>query len=45
MTRGYGLGLLLLVPLCDLLENRRMIVLMIAATAGALAAAGMAPTA
>ena len=42
---GYGLGLLLLVPLCDLLENRRVIVVMIAATAVALAVAGFAPAA
>ena len=42
---GYGLGLLLLVPLCDLLENRRVIVLMIVATAVALAVAGIAPAA
>jgi predicted MFS family arabinose efflux permease len=42
---GYGLGLLLVVPLCDLLENRRLIVGMIGATAMALAVAGVAPTA
>lgn len=40
---GYGLGLLFLVPLCDLLENRRMIVVMIGGTAIALAIAGLAP--
>jgi predicted MFS family arabinose efflux permease len=42
---GYGLGLILLVPLCDLLENRRIIVVMVAATAVALAIAGFAPSA
>jgi predicted MFS family arabinose efflux permease len=42
---GYGLGLLLLVPLCDLLENRRIIVVMIAAAAIALGIAGLAPSA
>jgi len=38
---GYALGLLLLVPLCDLLENRRTIVIMIVVGAGALAIAGV----
>lgn len=42
---GYGLGLLLLVPLCDLLENRRVIVFMLGLTAAALAVAGLAPSA
>jgi predicted MFS family arabinose efflux permease len=42
---GYGVGLLLLVPLCDLLENRRIITVMIAATALSLATAGLAPSA
>jgi predicted MFS family arabinose efflux permease len=39
---GYGIGLLLIVPLGDLLENRRLITTMIAATAIALLAAAFA---
>lgn len=42
---GYGLGLLLIVPLGDLLENRRLILTMIGMAALALIAAGLAPTA
>jgi len=41
---GYGLGLLLIVPLGDLLENRRLIVTMIGAAAIALLAAGISTT-
>jgi predicted MFS family arabinose efflux permease len=42
---GYGLGLLLLVPLCDLLENRRLIVVALAGVALALVAAAWSPNA
>ncbi|WP_117193021.1 MFS transporter [Rhizobium terrae] len=38
---GYGLGLLLVVPLGDLLENRRLILIMIGAVTLALLAAGL----
>ncbi len=34
---GYAVGLVLLVPLCDLLENRRLIVRTLACGAGFLA--------
>ena len=42
---GYGLGLLLIVPLGDLLENRRLILTMIGMAALALIAAELSPTA
>jgi predicted MFS family arabinose efflux permease len=42
---GYTLGLLFIVPLGDLLENRRLVVTALAATAVALAAAACATTA
>ena len=42
---GYGLGLILLVPLGDLLENRRLIVLTAIGGALALAVAAVAPNA
>ena len=41
---GYGLGLLFLVPLGDLLENRRLIVTMISLVTLALIAAGLSTT-
>jgi predicted MFS family arabinose efflux permease len=41
---GYGLGLALVVPLGDLLENRRLISSILCLTAIALAAAALAPT-
>ncbi|SJZ63398.1 MFS transporter [Consotaella salsifontis] len=40
---GYGLGLILLVPLGDILENRRVIVVTMAATVVALIGLAMAP--
>jgi predicted MFS family arabinose efflux permease len=40
---GYALGILLFVPLGDLVERRRLIVTMLGCTAGALALAAVAP--
>lgn len=42
---GYGAGLVLLVPLGDLLENRRLIVTTLCATVAALLVAAWAPSA
>lgn len=42
---GYAGGLFLLVPLCDLVENRRLILRMLACAVMAAAAAAVAPTA
>ncbi|MFP5517632.1 MAG: MFS transporter [Alphaproteobacteria bacterium] len=42
---GYGAGLLLLVPLGDLLENRRLVVATLSSTVAALLVAAVAPTA
>ncbi|WP_029620745.1 MFS transporter [Pseudorhizobium marinum] len=42
---GYGIGLLLIVPLGDLVENRRLILMMIGATIIALLAAGLSTAA
>jgi predicted MFS family arabinose efflux permease len=41
---GYGLGLLLIVPLGDLLENRRLVLLLIAVSAVALVGAAFSAT-
>ncbi|MDQ0563492.1 putative MFS family arabinose efflux permease [Rhizobium mesoamericanum] len=41
---GYGLGLLLIVPLGDLLENRRLVLTLIAISAVALVSAGLSST-
>ena len=41
---GYGFGLLLIVPLGDLVENRRLIVIMVAASAIALLGAALSTT-
>ncbi|WP_028746222.1 MFS transporter [Rhizobium mesoamericanum] len=41
---GYGLGLLLIVPLGDLLENRRLVLTLIAISAVALLSAGLSST-
>jgi predicted MFS family arabinose efflux permease len=42
---GYGIGLLLIVPLADLIENRRVIVSLIALSSLALAGASLATSA
>ncbi len=42
---GYGAGLVLLVPLGDLLENRRLVVATLCSTVAALLVAAVAPTA
>ncbi|MFS2014464.1 MFS transporter [Azospirillum sp. CT11-132] len=42
---GYGAGLVLLVPLGDLLENRRLVVVTLCSTVVALLVAAVAPTA
>ena len=42
---GYGLGLLFVVPLGDLVENRRLVLTSVALSAGALASAAFAPSA
>lgn len=42
---GYGIGLLLVVPLADVVENRRLILASLFATAAALAGLALAPTA
>lgn len=42
---GYGLGLILLVPLADILENRMLVLAAVAVTAFALLLAAIAPSA
>jgi predicted MFS family arabinose efflux permease len=42
---GYGVGLLLIVPLADMMENRRLILASLFATAAALAGLAFAPSA
>ncbi|BCP54507.1 putative MFS-type transporter YdeR [Kaistia sp. 32K] len=42
---GYGLGLVLLVPLADILENRKLVLVAVAITAFALLLAAIAPRA
>ena len=42
---GYGAGLLLIVPLGDLMENRRLVLLCLAGTVAALMGAALSPTA
>jgi MFS family permease len=41
---GYAAGMIVLLPLGDLLENRRLAGRMLVCTAVALVAAGLAPT-
>ena len=42
---GYACGLLLIVPLADLVENRRLILITLGLTAAALVALAIAPSA
>ena len=42
---GYGVGLLFVVPLGDLVENRRLILISVTLSAAALACAAFAPSA
>ncbi|TFV98575.1 MFS transporter, partial [Oxalobacteraceae bacterium OM1] len=42
---GYGLGLILIVPLADILENRKLVLCLVAACTAALVAAAFAPSA
>ncbi|HEY9347743.1 MAG TPA: MFS transporter, partial [Inquilinus sp.] len=42
---GYGVGLILLVPLADMVENRRLVVLTLSGTVVALLIAALAPSA